>query len=101
MLTVAGALGTRSRWAVSGWAYRLFGERFPYGTLLVNVIGCLLIGVVMEVSLLTDLLPPAWRVALTIGFLGGFTTFSTFGYETLRYLEDGAWWPALANVGAN
>lgn len=100
-LAIAGAAGTLGRWALSGWAYRLLGDRFPYGTLAVNVLGCLLLGVIMEVALLTDLLPYGWRIPLTVGLLGGFTTFSTFGYESVRYLEDGAWWPALANIGAN
>jgi CrcB protein len=100
-LAVAGAAGTLSRWAISGWTYRLLGERFPYGTLAVNVIGCFLLGFLMHVALTTEIVPTDWRAPLTVGFLGAFTTFSTFSYETMRYLEDSAWWPALANVGAN
>ena len=101
VLALAGAAGTLSRYALSGWAYRLFGGGFPYGTLAVNVIGCFLVGLLMEVAVATDLLPAAWRLPLAVGFLGAFTTFSAFGYETLQYLLDGAWGPALSNVGAN
>ena len=100
-LALAGAAGTVGRWALSGWTYRLFGEGFAYGTLAVNVLGCLLAGVAMEVALATDLVPHAWRAPITVGFLGAFTTFSTFGYDTMRYVEDGAWSIAAANVAAN
>ncbi len=100
-LAVAGALGTLSRYAVSGWAYRLLGERLAYGTLVVNVAGCFVLALVMQVALATDALPRTLRLAATVGFLGAFTTFSTFGYETVRYLEDGAWLLAAANAGAN
>ena len=97
-LSACGAIGAVARYAVSGWAHRLFGARFAYGTLLVNLIGCLLLGLLMELSLTTDIVPRAWRTPLAVGGLGAFTTFSTFGYETLRYLEQGAWRPALANI---
>lgn len=100
-LAVAGALGTVGRYAVSGWAYRLLGDRFAIGTLTVNVIGSFLLAFLMELGLTTDLLPRTLRFAATVGFLGAFTTYSTFGYETMRYLEDGDWLLAGANVGAN
>ena len=100
-LAVAGALGTLGRYAASGWAYNVFGEGFAYGTLVVNVVGCFLIGFLMQAGLATDLVPRTLRLALAVGFLGAFTTFSTFGYETLKYLEAGAWRLAAANVAAN
>ena len=87
--------------ALSGLALRLWGGRFPWGTLVVNVLGCLAIGFVMHVGLATAALPRNLRFAVTIGFLGALTTFSTFGYETMRYCEAGAWWPAAANIVAN
>lgn len=100
-IALAGALGSVCRFGVSGLAYRLLGQRFAYGTLAVNLLGCLLIGAILETALLTELIRPAWRMAVTVGFLGAFTTFSTFSYETLRYLEDGAWALASLNLAAN
>src|SRR6185369_7438025 len=93
-----GALGCLARYALSGWVYQLLGRGFPYGTLAVNVIGAFLIGLVMEFSIRSALVPPALRVAITIGFLGGLTTFSTFSFETFRLLEEGAFLVALGNV---
>jgi len=86
---------------MSGLAHRLLGDGFPYGTLTVNVVGSFIIGLVMQASLSTDLVPPAWRLAVTVGFLGAFTTFSTFSYETLGYIEDGAWSIAAVNILTN
>ncbi len=100
-LAFAGALGSVSRYALSGWSYRLLGERFAYGTLIVNVLGCLFLGIVMQVALTSEIIPPTWRAPISIGFFGAFTTFSTFGYETIRYLEDGAWSLAALNISAN
>jgi CrcB protein len=99
-IAIAGAAGTVGRLALSNWTCRLLGERFPYGTLVVNIVGCLLLGAAIEVGLLTNLIPPAWRIPITVGFLGAFTTYSTFSYETMRYVEEGGWPTALANVGA-
>ncbi|MEK7703614.1 MAG: fluoride efflux transporter CrcB [Myxococcota bacterium] len=101
VIALAGAFGTLSRYAVSGWSYRLFGPRFAYGTLIVNLVGCVLLGLVMQLGLSTDLVPPALRVPLGVGFLGAFTTFSTFSYETLRYIEDGALVLAGLNVAVS
>jgi len=96
-----GAAGALSRYALSGWVYRIAGENFPYGTLAVNLAGCFLLGLIVHIGQATDLIAENHRPALTIGFLGAFTTFSTFGYETFRQLEDGLWGAALLNVGAN
>lgn len=100
-IALAGAFGAVSRYLVSGWVYQLCGQSFPYGTLAVNLIGCLVLGVVAQIGQTTNLIPEPARVAIAIGFLGALTTFSTFGYETLRQLEDGKLVPALANIAAN
>ncbi len=100
-LALAGALGTLGRYALSGLAYRLLGAGFPYGTLAVNLLGCLLIGFLMQVGLTSDVVPRQLRFAMTVGFLGAFTTFSTFGYETVRLVEGGAWRLAALNGAAN
>jgi CrcB protein len=96
-----GALGCLSRYAVSGWTYALVGRGLPYGTLVVNVAGSLLLGLVMEASLHSTLLSPDVRMGITTGFMGGFTTFSTFSYETFRLLEEGSYLAAGANIVLN
>lgn len=97
-ICLGGALGTGARYLVSGWTLRAFGTSFPYGTLAVNVAGSLLLAFLMQVGLSTDALRPTLRLALTTGVLGGFTTYSTFNYEALRYLQEGAWWLAGSYV---
>lgn len=93
-----GALGCLARYWLSGATYDLLGKNFPYGTLAVNLLGAFLIGLIMEFSLHSSIVPQNLRVALTIGFLGGLTTFSTFSYETFKLLEDGQLLVATANV---
>ena len=100
-LAIAGALGALSRYGLSLLAYRAMGDGFPYGTLLVNMLGSATFGFVMQVGLNTGFIPDSLRMATTIGFLGAFTTFSTFSYETMRFLENGAWGPAALNIAAN
>ena len=100
-LAIAGALGAVSRFLLSGVTYRLLGSGFPYGTLCVNIIGSLLIGFVMQVGLNTDIIPQSLRTVITVGFLGAFTTFSTFSFETLNYIQDGVWGMALLNIAVN
>ncbi|MBE0574297.1 MAG: fluoride efflux transporter CrcB [Desulfuromonadales bacterium] len=100
-LGVFGGMGCVARYLVSGWIYTLAGKNLPYGTLAVNVTGSLLLGLVMEGSLRSTLLSPELRFGLTVGFLGGFTTFSTFSYETVRLLEEGSVVAAGANILLN
>ena len=69
-----------------------------YGTLLINALGSFLLALVMVIGVETTLLSPTLRLALTTGVMGGFTTYSTFSYETLQYLQDGAWWIGVLNV---
>ena len=97
-IALFGALGCLARYFLSGWVYELIGRTLPYGTLAVNVIGAFLIGLVMEFSLRSAAVSPEMRVGLTIGFLGGFTTFSTFSYETFRLLKSAQLPEAMANV---
>lgn len=93
--------GGLTRYYLSGWIYNFLGRSFPYGTLAVNVVGAYLIGVVMETGLRSTLLPDTLRIGLTVGFLGGLTTFSTFSYETFKLLEEGQLLFAFANVAAS
>ena len=96
-----GALGCLARYWISGWVHTVAGRTFPYGTLVVNVVGAFCIGLLMEFSLRSAIVPPSLRTGLAIGFLGGLTTFSTFSYETYRLLEDGQLLTAAANVVAS
>lgn len=88
LVAMFGALGAMSRYAVDGWVSDAARGRFPGGTLVINVTGSFVLGILVELT--TSRLPPHpnWRVALGIGFLGAFTTFSTFTYETVRLAED-------------
>lgn len=102
-LLLIGALGGSGaivRYVVSVGSVRWFGDGFPVGTLIVNVGGCFLLGLLYQlagVSTLTD----EWKHPLGVGFLGGLTTFSTFGYETFTALEKGKWQVAGGNVVLN
>jgi CrcB protein len=97
-ICLAGAVGTALRYLIGVGAARVLGTSFPFGTLIVNVVGCFLISSVMHVSLATELVTPTLRLALTTGFLGGFTTYSSFNYETTRLFEERAWGAGLLNL---
>ena len=97
-IAVFGALGCLTRYFLSGWVYKAVGGTFPSGTLVVNIFGAFCIGLIMEFSMRSTLISPTLRIGLTIGFLGGLTTFSTFSYETFRLLEDGELLIAFSNV---
>jgi len=96
-ICLAGGIGTGARHAMSVWAARQFGTTFPYGTLLVNLIGCFAIAVIMQ-SASTLVVSPVARTALVVGLLGGLTTYSSFNYETVRLLQEGATATAVTNV---
>lgn len=102
MLVMAGgALGAGSRYWLTGVVQKALGTTFPWGTQLVNIIGCFLIGLLMTAG--TELLPMSTETRLftVTGILGGFTTFSAFGYETVRLLEGGSHWLAVGNIVLN
>ena len=92
-------LGANARYWLGGWISERWGTSFPWGTLVINVSGSALIGLVMGVLLQTPV-PIWWRLLIVIGFLGGYTTFSTFSYETLSLLMDRNYGPAALNVVA-
>lgn len=98
LIALFGALGCVARYLLSGWVYSLLGRGFPYGTFAVNVAGAFIIGLIMEFSMRSTVLSAELRSGLTIGFLGGLTTFSTFSYETFRLLEEGEFLIASTNV---
>jgi CrcB protein len=95
---LAGAAGALGRYAVGGLVLRGRETAFPWGTLVVNVSGCFLLGLVFTVLTERFAVAPVLRTALTVGFLGAYTTYSTFALETARLVEDGALGLGLANV---
>jgi CrcB protein len=101
LIMVFGAVGTFARYTLQGVIQNRAGGTFPLGTLVVNLAGCLLLGFLGQVTLNRMVIPPDFRVAMTVGFFGGFTTFSSFGWETVKMLEDGEWFRAGAYVGAS
>ena len=98
-ICLAGAAGTGARYLVALWAAQRFGSSFPYGTLIVNLVGCFGLAAVMHAAL-TLSWSPTLRSAIAIGFIGGLTTYSSFNYETSRLLEEGAHGPAAVNAVA-
>ncbi len=98
LVMLGGAVGSLARYAAGTEIMRRFKGTFPLGTLAVNVSGCFLIGLIM--TLLTERfnLHPNWRMLLVVGFLGGYTTFSSFEYETYTAIRDGGHWIGLLNI---
>ncbi len=93
-----GALGAVLRYLVAGWAQNLTRGTFPLGTLTVNLCGCFVLGMLAALTTGSLLLRPELRLALLIGLLGGFTTFSTFAFETFQLLASGSWFAAASNL---
>ena len=94
---LGGALGAIARYLLGGLAQRLLGSEFPWGTMAANISGCFLIGLIA--GLLPEGESTSSRLFLVVGILGGFTTFSAFGFETLNLLKDDSLGLAAANVG--
>ena len=99
LVAAGGLVGSVARYWLSGFAQRLTDTAFPVGTLAVNVLGSFAVALIMVMSLERGTPGPAGRLLLTVGFCGGFTTMSTFSYETLALLRDGELGFALANLG--
>jgi CrcB protein len=99
LVGVGGFVGSVLRYLTSGFVFKLIGKPyFPYGTLAVNIIGCLLFGFLIGLSENRQLFTPETRMLIFVGFLGGFTTFSTFGYEVFSFARDGQIISLLVNI---
>lgn len=98
LVFLGGGIGATARYGLQGVVYRITGAAFPYGTLVVNVMGSFLIGFLMSFFEERFIVNPSLRIFLTIGILGGFTTFSSFSYETIAMLRDGSYAAAVGNI---
>ncbi|HEY2773952.1 MAG TPA: fluoride efflux transporter CrcB [Candidatus Binatia bacterium] len=98
LICLGGAAGTGARYLLSGWVMDVVGPAFPFGTLAVNSIGSFLLSIVLYASVEASAISPTARLVLGTGVMGGFTTYSTFNYETMRYLQDGAFGVAALNL---
>ena len=101
LVFIGGGIGAVFRYLLAGWIYEVVGTDFPYGTLVVNVIGCFVIGLFMTIAEDRFLISPSLRILVAVGIIGGFTTFSTFNFETLELLKDGTVVLAMLNIGAS
>ncbi|MGB7622621.1 MAG: fluoride efflux transporter CrcB [Terriglobia bacterium] len=102
LLASVGACGTLTRYFLQGWVQRLFGGELPWGTLAVNSLGCFAFGLIWAIAEERFLIKPELRTILLIGFLGSFTTFSSFIFETAELFRDTQWQMAILNlVGQN
>jgi CrcB protein len=100
LIVLGGAVGTAARYGVQVWARQALGGAFPWGTLAVNLVGSFLIAAIMTVGLQSEVMSVTTRMALVTGVMGGFTTYSSFNYETLQLFQDRSVGPAFLNVGA-
>ena len=98
---MGGALGAVSRFLLGNAVSRALGSFLPYGTFVINIVGCFAMGLLMTIIVDREMLPAAWRLFLCVGFLGVFTTFSSFGYEALMLLTEGRLLAVLAYAGGS
>lgn len=101
VISIGAILGANARWFISRYAARLLGPVFPYGTLFINVTGSFIVGFFMIWASERVLLDPRWRLLIVVGFCGAFTTFSSFAFETMAYLEQGQWPLMFTNFVSN
>jgi CrcB protein len=97
-IALAGAVGTLCRYALGRWILTATGGGYPWGTFAANALGCFAIGLVAAAIEKEELMSPAMRLAIIVGFLGGFTTFSSFALESFALAKDGAWLAAAGYV---
>jgi CrcB protein len=98
IISIGAVLGANARYWLGGWAAEKFGTAFPYGTFIINLTGSFILG--LFITLVTDrfLVDPNWRLLVTIGFLGSYTTFSSYTFESLSLIMDNQWLPGLYNL---
>ena len=101
LVALGGALGSVARYLVGGWISRRLGVSFPYGTLVINLTGSVIVGFFMIWATERVLIDPRWRLLVVVGFCGAFTTFSSYAFETMAYFEQGQWLLMFTNFFSN
>ena len=101
IVSIGAIFGANARYILSRFAAKIMGPVFPYGTLLINVSGSLIVGFFMIWASERVLIDPRWRLLIVIGFCGAFTTFSSYAFETVAYFEQGQWWLMFTNIASN
>ena len=100
-ISVAAVLGANLRYLLSRLAVKEFGAVFPYGTLIINILGSVIVGLFVTWTTERVLVDPRWRLLVVVGFCGSFTTFSSYAYESMAFFEQGQWGLMLANIFTN
>ena len=100
-ISLGAIAGANLRYWMSRYAVRLLGPVFPYGTLAINVLGSFILGFFLVWTTERTIVDPRWRLLIAVGFCGGFTTFSSYAYETMTYFEQGQWGLLTANFVSN
>ncbi len=98
LISTGAIFGANLRYWVGGWAASRFGTSFPYGTLIINLTGSFILGLFITLATERLLLDPRWRLVIAIGFLGGYTTFSSYTFESMSLILDNQWIPGLLNL---
>ena len=98
LISAGAILGANARYWLGDWAARRWGSGFPYGTLLINLSGSFILGLFMTLALNRWMLDTRWRLLIAVGFLGAYTTFSTYTYESITLLLNGQWGSGLFNL---
>ncbi|MGB2679327.1 MAG: fluoride efflux transporter CrcB [Candidatus Acidiferrum sp.] len=101
LIAVFGAMGTLARYGLQGLVQVKMGSTFPYGTLAINLTGCFFLGLIGQFTLNRMVISPELRMPIAVGFFGGYTTFSSFGWETAKMLEAGEWLWATTYVATS
>jgi CrcB protein len=101
LIAIFGAVGTLLRYGIQVFVQVGTASTFPWGTMMINLTGCFLLGLIGQMTLNRMMISADWRVAITVGFFGGYTTFSSFGWETAKMFEEGRWLPATGYVAAS
>ena len=101
VIALGAVLGANARYLLSRYSARLMGPIFPYGTLIINVLGSMIVGFFVVWTTERVLADPRWRLLVVVGFCGSFTTFSSYAFESMAYFEQGQWLLMLTNILSN